>query len=49
MDGSDVEVRLEQGLYGPVGPTDTYKCVRKALRKRLEERYGKERVRLAGA
>jgi hypothetical protein len=43
--GADVRVTLAQDLYGPVGPTDAYQCVRKSLRRRLEERFGKERVR----
>ena len=38
---SGVRVTLAQNLYGPVGPTETYRCVRQALRGRLEARYGK--------
>jgi hypothetical protein len=40
------EVYLSQGLYGPVGPTDRYRCVRKALRHNLSQRFGKARVRV---
>jgi len=44
--GDDVRVTLAQDLFGPIGPTDGYRCVRKTLRRRLEERCGKDRVRL---
>jgi hypothetical protein len=44
--GDGLRVTLAQDLYGPIGPTDAYRCVRKTLRRRLEERYSKERVRL---
>jgi len=44
--GDDVRVTLAQDLFGPSGPTDGYRCVRKTLRRRLEERCGKDRVRL---
>jgi hypothetical protein len=44
--GDDVRVTLAQDLYGPIGPTDAYRCVRKTLRRRLEKRFGKDRVRL---
>ena len=41
-----LRVTLAQDLYGPVGPTDAYRCVQKSLRSRLEARYGKGDVRL---
>jgi len=41
-----LQVTLAQDLYGPVGPTDAYRCVQKSLRRRLEDRYGKEGVRM---
>jgi len=44
--GDGLRVTLAQDLYGPIGPTDAYKCVRKKLRRRLEERFGKDRVLL---
>jgi hypothetical protein len=44
--GGDLRVTLAQDLYGPIGATDAYRCVRKTLRRRLEERFGKDRVRL---
>lgn len=40
-----VEVTLAQDLLGPIGPTDAYRCVQKSMRRRLEDRYGKEDVR----
>ena len=39
-----LRVTLAQDLHGPIGPTDSYGCVRKSLRSRLEERYGKQRA-----
>ena len=44
--GDDVGLTLAQDLYGPIGPTDAYQCVKKTLRRRLEDRFGKDRVRL---
>ncbi len=44
--GDDLRVTLAQDLYGPVGPTDAYQCVQKALRRQLLERFGKDRVHL---
>src|SRR5262245_6817152 len=39
-------VTLAQDLYGPIGPTDAYRCVQKSLSSRLQGRYGKGGVRL---
>jgi hypothetical protein len=39
-------VTLAQDLYGPIGPTDAYRCVREALRVRLQMQYGQKSVRL---
>ncbi len=39
-------VTLAQDLFGPIGPTDAYRCVKKSLRRRLQERYGNESVRV---
>jgi hypothetical protein len=44
--GDGLRVTLSQDLYGPIGPTDAYRCVKKSLRRRLEERFGKDRVSL---
>jgi hypothetical protein len=44
--GDEVTVTLAQDLYGPIGPTDAYQCVRQTLRRALEDRFGKERVRV---
>src|SRR5262245_48195060 len=44
--GDGLKVTLAQDLYGPIGPTDAYSCVKKTLRKRLEQRYGTEGVRV---
>jgi hypothetical protein len=41
-----LQVTLAQDLFGPIGPTDAYRCVKKSLRRRLEDRYGKEGVRM---
>ena len=39
-----VTVRLVQGLYGPIGPTDKYRAVRESLLKNMRQRYGKASV-----
>jgi hypothetical protein len=41
-----VRITLAQDLHGPIGPTEAYRCVSKALRRRLKERFGMESVRL---
>ena len=41
------QVTLAQDLYGPVGPTDAYRCVQKSLTLwRLNDHYGKEDMRM---
>ena len=42
--GNRVNVRLAQGLYGPIGPTDKYRVVKESLLKNLRHRYGKANV-----
>jgi hypothetical protein len=44
--GDEVTVTLAQDLYGPIGPTDAYQCVRQTLTRGLEDRFGKEKVRV---
>ncbi len=45
--GSDlVEIRLSQGLYGPIGPTEKYLAVKAALVDAATKRVGKGRVRV---
>jgi hypothetical protein len=44
--GDEVRLTLAQDLYGPIGPTDAYQCVRTTLRRLLEERFGRTRVRV---
>jgi len=39
-------VTLAHDLFGPIGPTHAYRCVTKSLRRRLQERYGNEGVRV---
>jgi hypothetical protein len=43
--GSDIRVTLAQDLFGPIGPTETYRCVRNQLRETLVRRYGKAEIR----
>jgi hypothetical protein len=38
-------VTLAQDLYGSVGPTEAYRCMRTALPRELAARLGSERVR----
>lgn len=45
-EGRNMFVTLAQDLYGPVGATDAYRCVRQALRRHLEQQFGRERVRI---
>jgi hypothetical protein len=40
------EVNLSQNLYGPIGQTRTYRCVKAGLQARLAEQYGKDSVRM---
>jgi len=44
--GEDLLVTLAQDLFGPIGRTGPYRCVKKSLRLRLQERYGNEGVRV---
>jgi hypothetical protein len=41
-----LRVTLTQDLFGPIGPTEAYRCVKKSLRRRLQERYSNEGVRM---
>ncbi len=41
---NQVGVHLEQGLYGPIGPTETYRAVKSALVEDARRRYGKASV-----
>jgi hypothetical protein len=42
--GDDMRLTLAQDLFGPIGPTETYRCVRKSLRDILTQRFGKDAV-----
>ena len=41
-----LRVTLAQDRYGPVGPTDAYRCMRTTLPRELVSRFGKDKVRL---
>jgi hypothetical protein len=45
-EGPDMWVTLAQDLYGPVRPSDAYRCVKPVLRRQLEWHFGKARVRV---
>src|SRR6185436_9123128 len=42
-DGNDIRVSLAQDLFGPIGPTDVYRCVKPMLRRQLEQQFGTSR------
>jgi hypothetical protein len=41
---NQVAVHLEQGLFGPIGPTEQYRAVKAALLEGMRRRYGKRSV-----
>jgi len=38
-EGDALGVTVAQDLFGPIGPTDAYRCVTKKLRGRLKQHY----------
>jgi len=42
--GQKTRVVLSQDLYGPVGPTDTYRCATERLLAQLRDHYGSHNV-----
>jgi hypothetical protein len=46
VSGNRVKVRLAQGLYGPIGPTDKYRVVKESLLTNMRQQYGKANVKV---
>ena len=46
LGAGSVQVRLSQGLYGPIGETDKYKSVKQALIDGGRRRFGRKSVQV---